>query len=251
MAPGRPGRGSGDLPIDRDPSRIEAMFGGIAARYDLMNRIMTVGLDSGWRRMAASQAHLAPGDEALDACCGTGDLTFSLTDACPGCAVTGLDFTPAMLERARAKASARARHGLPAPLAFVAGDLLDLPFEDGRFAAVTVGWGVPTVPDVPRAVREMARVTRPGGRVVCLESTQAPEGIGKRFHDLWLGRVVPILGRIVTGDPSAYAYLPASVAAFPRADELAAIMAGAGLAGVRYRRLGFGAVALHVGEVPL
>lgn len=249
MATARPGRGSGDLPIDRDPSRIEAMFGGIAARYDLMNRIMTVGLDARWRRMAASQARLTPGDEALDACCGTGDLTFSLTDACPGCAVTGLDFTPEMLERAREKASARRRRGLPVPRAFVSGDLLDLPFEDGRFAAVTVAWGVRNVPDVPRAFREMARVTRPGGRVVCLESTQAPEGPGKRFHDIWLGRVVPVLGRLVTGDPSAYAYLPASVAAFPRADELAVIMAEAGLAGVRFRRLGFGAVALHVGEV--
>ena len=251
MAPGRPGRGSGDLPIDRDPSRIEAMFGGIAARYDLMNRIMTVGLDGRWRRLAASQARLTPGDEALDACCGTGDLTFSLMEACPGCAVTGLDFTPEMLERARAKAAARAGHGLPVPRVFVAGDLLDLPFEDGRFAAVTVGWGVRNVPDVPRAFREMARVTRPGGRVVCLESTQAPKGLGKRFHDVWLGRVVPVLGRLVTGDPSAYAYLPASVAAFPRAHELAAVMAAAGLTGVRYRRLGFGAVALHVGEVPL
>jgi demethylmenaquinone methyltransferase/2-methoxy-6-polyprenyl-1,4-benzoquinol methylase len=108
---------------------------------------------------------------------------------------------------------------------------------------------VRNVPDVPRAFREMARVTRPGGRVVCLESTQAPDGPGKRFHDVWLGRVVPVLGRLVTGDPAAYAYLPASVAAFPRADDLAAIMAGAGLTGVRYRRLGFGAVALHVGEV--
>ena len=250
MAAGRPGRGSGDLPIDRDPSRIEAMFGGIAARYDLMNRVMTVGLDARWRRMAASQARLAPADEALDACCGTGDLTFSLTDAYPGCVVTGMDFTPEMLERARSKASARARRGLPVPRAFVAGDLLDLPFEDDRFAAVTVGWGVRNVPDVPRAFREMARVTRPGGRVVCLESTQAPEGPGKRFHDVWLGRVVPVLGRLVTGDPSAYAYLPASVAAFPRAGELASIMAGAGLIEVRYRRLGFGAVALHVGEVP-
>jgi demethylmenaquinone methyltransferase/2-methoxy-6-polyprenyl-1,4-benzoquinol methylase len=224
------------------------MFGDIAGRYDLMNRVMTVGLDARWRRMAAAEARLAPGDEALDACCGTGDLSFSLTDACPGCHVTGLDFTPEMLERARTKAAARERRGLPVPRAFVAGDLLDLPFDDGRFAAVTVGWGVRNVPDVPRAFREMARVTRPGGRIVCLESTQAPQGLGKRFHDVWLGRVVPVLGRLVTGDPSAYAYLPASVAAFPRAGELAAIMAGAGLTGVRYRRLGFGAVALHVGE---
>ena len=236
--------------MDRDPSRIEAMFGGIAPRYDLMNRIMTVGLDGRWRRMAAGEAALAPGDQALDACCGTGDLTFGLVDTCPGCRVTGLDFTPAMIVRAREKAASRDRRGLPVPHVFVAGDLLSLPFSDGEFAAVTVGWGVRNVPDVPRAFREMARVTRPGGRVVCLESTQAPDGLGRRFHDLWLGRVVPILGRFVTGDPSAYAYLPASVAAFPKADGLAAIMAGAGLVNVRYRRLGFGAVALHVGETP-
>lgn len=246
----RPACGSGDLPIDRDPSRIEAMFGDIAARYDLMNRLMTVGLDRRWRRMAAGQARLAVGDEALDACCGTGDLTFSLVEACQGCSVTGLDFTPEMLEHAREKAAARESRGLPVPREFVAGDVLALPFADDRFVAVTVGWGVRNVPDVPGAFREMARVTRPGGRVVCLESTQAPDGAGKRFHDIWMGRVVPLLGRLVSGDPSAYAYLPASVAAFPRADELAAIMTAAGLVGVRYRRLGFGAVALHVGEVP-
>jgi demethylmenaquinone methyltransferase/2-methoxy-6-polyprenyl-1,4-benzoquinol methylase len=136
------------------------------------------------------------------------------------------------------------------PRGFVAGDLLELPFDDARFAAVTVGWGVRNVPDVPRAFREMVRVVRPGGRVVCLESTQAPDGLGKCFHGVWMGRVVPILGRVVTGDPSAYSYLPASVAAFPRADELAGLMAAAGLINVRYRRLGFGAVALHVGEAP-
>jgi demethylmenaquinone methyltransferase/2-methoxy-6-polyprenyl-1,4-benzoquinol methylase len=250
MTPRRPARGSGDLPIDRDPSRIEAMFGDIAARYDLMNRLMTVGLDGRWRRMAAGEARLVPGDEALDACCGTGDLTFGLVEACPSCAVTGLDFTPEMLVRAQQKATTRQARGLPVPREFVPGDLLALPFEDGRFAAVTVGWGVRNVPDVPKAFREMARVTRPGGCVVCLESTQAPDGPGKRFHDVWMGRVVPVLGRLVTGDSSAYAYLPASVAAFPRAGELAAIMAASGLTNVRYRRLGFGAVALHVGEVP-
>ncbi len=249
-ASGRPAHASGDLPIDRDPLRIETMFGGIARRYDLMNRLMTVGLDGRWRRMAAREAKLSAGDQALDACCGTGDLTFSLAESCPACRVTGLDFTPAMIARAQEKAATRERRGRPAPHAFVEGDLLALPFPDGEFAAVTVGWGVRNVPDVPRAFREMARVTRPGGRVVCLESTQTPDGLGKRFHDLWLGRMVPVLGRAITGDPTAYAYLPASVAAFPRAGELAAIMAASGLTNVRYRRLGFGAVALHVGEVP-
>jgi demethylmenaquinone methyltransferase/2-methoxy-6-polyprenyl-1,4-benzoquinol methylase len=251
MAGGRPARGSGDLPLDRDPTQIEAMFGDIAGRYDLMNRLMTGGLDSGWRRAAAAEARLSPGDEALDACCGTGDLTFTLVESCPACAVVGLDFTPEMLVRARQKAEARARKGRPVPREFVQGDLLALPFDDDRFAAVTVGWGVRNVPDVPRAFREMARVLRPGGRVVCLESTQVPDGAGKRFHAVWQGRVVPVMGRLVTGDRSAYSYLPASVAAFPRADELAAIMAAAGLVKVRYRRYGFGAVALHVGEAPV
>ncbi|HTX68445.1 MAG TPA: ubiquinone/menaquinone biosynthesis methyltransferase [Thermoleophilia bacterium] len=250
MARRRPARGSGDLPLDRDPSHIEAMFGDIAGRYDLMNRLMTGGLDGRWRRAAAAAARLAAGDEALDACCGTGDLTFTLAESCPACAVTGLDFTPEMLACARQKAEARARSGRPGPREFVQGDLLALPFEEDRFAAVTVGWGVRNVPDVPLAFREMARVTRPGGRVVCLESTQAPDGAGKRLHAIWQGHVVPLMGRVVTGDGDAYSYLPASVAAFPRAEELAAIMAGAGLTNVRYRRFGFGAVALHVGEVP-
>ncbi len=251
MAAARPRSGSGELPIDRDPSRIEAMFGGIADRYDLMNRLMTAGLDGRWRRMAAAQARLRPDDEALDVCCGTGDLAFGLAEACPACAVTGLDFTPAMLARASQKAAVREQRGLPVPHAFVQGDVLALPFDDDRFGAVTVGWGVRNVPDVPRAFEEMVRVTRPGGRIVCLESTQAPPGWGSRFHEVWMGHVVPKVGRVVTGDPSAYAYLPASVAAFPRAGELAAIMSRAGLADVRYRRLGFGAVALHVGRVPV
>jgi demethylmenaquinone methyltransferase/2-methoxy-6-polyprenyl-1,4-benzoquinol methylase len=132
----------------------------------------------------------------------------------------------------------------------VRGDLLDLHFADREFAAVTVGWGVRNVPDIPRAFAEMKRVTRPGGRVVCLESTQVQTGAGKQFHRVWMGHVVPALGRVVTGDATAYAYLPASVEAFPRAERLAAIMAAAGLAHVRYRRFGFGAVAIHVGEVP-
>jgi demethylmenaquinone methyltransferase/2-methoxy-6-polyprenyl-1,4-benzoquinol methylase len=250
MAGGRPERGAAELPLDRDPSHIAAMFGDIAARYDLMNRLMTAGLDGGWRRAAAAETLLSPGDEALDVCCGSGDLTFTLVESCPACNVVGLDFTPEMLARARRKAETRARRHRAVPREFIEGDLLDLPFEDGRFAAVTVGWGVRNVSDVPRAFREMARVTRPGGRVVCLESTQAPDGVAKRFHGVWQGCVVPLMGRIVTGDRAAYSYLPASVAAFPRADELAAIMTAAGLRNVRYRRFGFGAVALHVGEAP-
>jgi len=245
--------------VDRDPGRIATMFARIAPRYDLMNRLMTAGLDGRWRRLAAAQAVLAPGDRVLDVCCGTGDLSFALADRWPGCNVTGLDFTEEMLVRARQKAAARDGSGAGAGVRggagarqprFVRGDVLALPFGDGEFAAVTVGWGVRNVPDLPQALCEMARVTRPGGRVVCLDSTRPPEGLGRRFHQVWFDRVVPALGRVVAGEGSAYAYLPASVHDFPAAEGLGALMARAGLVRVRYRRFGFGAVALHVAEAP-
>ena len=223
------------------------MFGAIAPRYDLMNRLMTAGLDRRWRKLAAAEAGLSLEDHALDVCCGTGDLAFALTDSCAGCTVTGIDFTDAMIARAWEKAARRGRGPEPA---FMRGDVLALPFGDGEFAAVTVGWGVRNVPDLPGALAEMARVTRLGGRVVSLESTRPPAGVGRRFHAFWFERFVPLLGRLVAGDGSAYEYLPASVRDFPDADELAARMSEAGLVRIRYRRLGFGAVALHVGEVP-
>lgn len=225
------------------------MFGSIAARYDLMNRLMTLGLDGSWRRLAALETAVGDGGRALDVCCGTGDLTLAIAEVWPRCTVVGLDFSAEMLAVARAKAAAPVR-GRRAPVTFVHGDLLHLPFADGELSAVSVGWGVRNVPDVPRAFAEMTRVTRPGGRVVCLESTLAPDGPQRLLQDSWMGRVVPVLGGLVTGDRMAYAYLPASVAAFPRAHELAAVMSAAGLTRVRYRRLGFGAVALHVGEAP-
>lgn len=226
------------------------MFGGIAARYDLMNRLMTFGLDGRWRRLAALETLPGDGERVLDVCCGTGDLALTVAEVWPRCTVVGLDLTPEMLDVARAKAAARARGARRAPVTFVRGDLLALPFDDGEFSAVSVGWGVRNVADLPRAFAEMARVTRPGGRVVCLESTLAPPGLGRTVQQTWMGHVVPVLGGLVAGDRSAYAYLPTSVAAFPPAKELAAVMSTVGLTRVRYRRLGLGAVALHVGEVP-
>ena len=234
--------------IARDPAGIKEMFGRISPRYDLMNRLMTLGMDGGWRRLAAEQAQPAPGSWVLDACCGTGDLSFALAERYPSCHVVGLDFVPAMLERARAKTAKRG--GDRSTPRFIQGDLLALPFPDGIFAAATVGWGVRNVADLRLAFAELTRVTRPGGRVVCLEST-ATQGLpGAGLHDAWMGGVVPALGRLVTGERHAYRYLPASVATFPDAEGLAAIMAGAGLVNVRYRALGMGAVFLHVGEVP-
>jgi demethylmenaquinone methyltransferase/2-methoxy-6-polyprenyl-1,4-benzoquinol methylase len=232
--------------VDRQPERIEAMFGAIAGRYDLMNRLMTAGLDGRWRRAAAGAADLSPAQPVLDVCCGTGDLVLALARRYPASPVTGLDFSEDMLERARAKAG---REGLAGRVRFLRGDLLSLPFDEGSFAATTVAFGVRNVTDLPGAFAEMRRVTRPGGRVVCLEITSPPGGLGRRFHELWFDRFVPALGRLVAEEGSAYGYLPASVRAFPSAEGLSCVMAEAGLEGVRFVRFGFGIIALHVGHV--
>ena len=175
--------------VERDPGRVQAMFNAIARRYDLLNRLMTLGLDRRWRRLAAAEAQPQPGERVLDVCCGTGDLALALARQCPSCEVVGLDFSDAMLDRARQKTAARTPGA--GNVSYVRGDLLHLPFADDMFVAATVAFGVRNVPDVRAAFAEMARVTRPGGRVVCLEATRPRGALARRFHALWLGTIVP------------------------------------------------------------
>lgn len=222
---------------------VRAMFDRIAPRYDLLNRTMTAGLDGRWRRAAAAAADLAAGDRALDCCTGTGDLALELADrVTPAGAVTGVDFSPQMIARAQEKARLRG-----APVDFQVGDALDLPFPDDGFDAATVAFGIRNVADLDRGLSEMARVVRPGGRVVVLEIT-TPAHL-RRFYGLWFDRVVPQLGRVLGRDGAAYSYLPASVRRFPEPRELAARMAAAGLRDIRWRPLAAGIVALHHGRV--
>jgi|SRR5215210_132775 len=217
------------------PEAVRSMFDRIAPVYDAMNRVMTMGLDLRWRRLGA-RAVVRPGDRVLDAACGTGD--FAVADLGAGAAhVTGLDFSPRMLERARRKAP---------QVEWVEGDMLDLPFGDGSFDAATVGFGVRNVADLERALRELRRVLRPGGRIAILEITR-PRGPLRPFYSLWFDRVVPLLGKALPGG-SAYAYLPASVKRFPPAEELAALMRRSGFGGVRFRLLAGSIVALHRAE---
>jgi demethylmenaquinone methyltransferase / 2-methoxy-6-polyprenyl-1,4-benzoquinol methylase len=216
------------------PEGVRSMFDRIAPVYDLMNRVMTVGLDQRWRRLAVS-AVVEPGDRVLDACCGTGDLAVAAVKAGAG-EVVGLDFSTRMLERARKKQRS---------VTWIEGDVLALPFEDESFDAATVGFGARNVADLEGALAELRRVLRPGGRVAVLEIT-TPRGVLAPFFRVWFEHVVPLLGRGFRGG-SAYSYLPASVRRFPGPEQLASLMSTSGLEQVRYRLLAGGIVALHTG----
>ena len=233
----------GSLP----PERVREMFDRIARPYDTMNRVMTVGLDRRWRALAAEATGVGSGASVLDVCCGTGDLTLELARRVgQGGEVIGVDFSPRMLERARVKLD---RAGFTRARLLEA-DALALPLPDDRVAAATVAFGVRNLADLERGFRELARVVRPGGRVVCLEITTPESGPLAGFYRVWFDRLVPAVGRAVDrrGD-SAYSYLPASVRRFPPPVELGHVMQLAGLAHVRYTLLAGGIVALHVGEV--
>jgi demethylmenaquinone methyltransferase/2-methoxy-6-polyprenyl-1,4-benzoquinol methylase len=209
------------------------MFDRIAPVYDAMNRTMTAGLDQRWRRATAA-AVVRPGDRVLDACCGTGDL--ALADERAGGKVTGLDFSGAMLVRARRKSSS---------VEWIEGDAMSMPFADASFDAVTVGFGIRNVPELDAGLAELRRVLRPGGRLGILEIT-TPRGLLRPFYRVWFDGVVPLLGKVLPGG-KAYSYLPASVRRFPGADELAARVRTAGFDAVEYRLFAGGIVALHTG----
>ena len=234
-----------------EETQVRAMFDRIAGLYDRMNTVMTAGLHHEWRRRAADLAVLAPGGRALDVATGTGDLAFELSRrVAPGGEVVASDFSERMLEIARAKASVRQTPGdvAPAKLRFETANALALPYADDEFDAATVGFGARNFSDLGRGLREMARVVRPGGRVVVLEMTTPQRPPLSTFFRLWFDRVVPVLGRLA-GDPDAYDYLPSSVRRFPGPSELAAVMSDSGLSEIRYLLTAGGIIALHVGVV--
>jgi len=219
------------------------MFDRVAARYDVLNSVMTAGLHHRWRERAAERAVLAPGDSALDICCGTGDLTLELARrVAPTGRVVGCDFSEPMLDLAREKAAALGEEGAR----FEWADALQLPYDAGRFDAVTVGFGARNLADLDRGLREMARVLRPGGKLVILEITQPRRPPLSTFYSLWFDRFVPALGGL-SGEPDAYAYLPESVRSFPDPLALAAKLDSAGLERVHCTVLAGGIIAIHSG----
>jgi demethylmenaquinone methyltransferase / 2-methoxy-6-polyprenyl-1,4-benzoquinol methylase len=207
------------------------MFDGIAPVYDLANRLMTAGLDGGWRR-AAADAVVGPGDRVLDVGCGTGDLAIAARDA--GGRVTGIDFAERMLERARRKAP---------DIDWVEGDALALPFAEAEFDAVVTAFTLRNLEAIEDGLAEMRRALRPGGCLAVLDATR-PRGAAAMFYRLWFDRLIPAAGKVIPGG-WAFTYLPASVRRFPGPEDLARLIEEAGFGDIRWRLFAGGIVALH------
>jgi len=244
-------------PPEQKAVYVRKMFGQIARRYDLMNGLMTFGRDRAWRRYTVAQAlSAAPrlgadGTRVLDVATGTGDLAFETLCQQPGAQVVGLDFVPEMLSLAQHKAVNNLEGMAPGTtslrLGLVTGDALELPFPTATYDAVVTGFALRNVTDIPAAFEEMARVTRPGGRVACLEIAKPHSPFFRQLFALYFYRLVPLIGGLITGQRAAYSYLPHSLTAFLTPDEIADVMRRTGWCEVRYKRLMLGTVAVHVG----
>jgi len=229
--------------LDQKAEYVERMFSRIAPGYDRMNRVMTFGLDQRWRRRVVEQVAPPVNGRALDVGTGTGDFLLELAAWTREGLVVGVDFTVPMMAAGRGKLA----HLEGRRAAFVGGDALRLPFPDNTFDAITTGFVLRNVTDIPQALREMYRVARPGGVMACLEVARPKHALVRLGHRLYFEGVVPWIGQIIGGDRRAYTYLPQSARAFPSPERLATMMGEAGWRHVTYRLLSLGAVAIHVG----
>ena len=225
--------------------RVQTMFSRITRRYDLMNRVMTGGRDQAWRRLSANELKLPSNGLCLDLATGTADLALAVRERYPDSRVVGADFSETILRAGAAKVKARSI----AALEFAVGDALSLSFPDGTFDGIINGFLLRNAVDLPRCLREMRRVCKPGARVVCLEITQPQTPVFKQLFGFYFNRIVPLIGGMISGDFGAYKYLPQSLAAFLPAEPLRQAMLKAGYQDVHYRLLGLGTMAIHVGVV--
>ncbi|RMH01342.1 MAG: ubiquinone/menaquinone biosynthesis methyltransferase [Chloroflexi bacterium] len=222
---------------------VQNMFARIAGRYDLMNRLMTAGQDVRWRRYVIAQARLPENGRLLDIATGTGDIAYEGLKQHPGITAVGGDFTIEMMQVGKRRPERQ-------QILWVGADTLALPFPDNCFDAVTSGFLMRNVIDVPGAFREQMRVTKPGGRIVVLESSPPKDNWLRPFIRFHLNYVIPALGRLITGNGDAYRYLPDSTQQFKDPDTLAEIMRQTGLVNVEYRLFMFGTIAIHTGQKP-
>jgi len=225
--------------LDKQPHEVAAMFDSVAPRYDLTNTVLSVGLDRRWRKRARQCLELQPGQRVLDLAAGTGVSTAELQKS--GAVAVGCDFSLGMLRAGKASRRRRA-------VRFVAGDGLHLPFADGAFDAATISFGLRNIAQPEAALREMARVVRPGGRLVVCEFSQPTFAVFRALYLNYLMRLLPWVARRVASNIDAYVYLAESIRAWPTQDALARTIASCGWDQVRFRNMTGGIVALHVAE---
>ncbi|GAC1657936.1 MAG: bifunctional demethylmenaquinone methyltransferase/2-methoxy-6-polyprenyl-1,4-benzoquinol methylase UbiE [Candidatus Elarobacter sp.] len=223
---------------------VREMFAAIAPRYDRANKLLTAGVDEAWRRRAVAELAAPKGGRIADLCCGTGDLVFHLLKTDPALEVVGIDFTPPMLDGARGRTKREDPDGRSR---FVEGDVTRLPFADASFDGATMGFSMRNVVDVVATLREARRILRPGARFVNLDVTKPANPLIRRLFGFYFYWIAPLVGGLVGGSKTAYRYLPNSLTNFPDADGLAERFRVAGFSDVRTIRLGFGAIAVHVG----
>ena len=228
---------------------VQTMFARVAPRYDVLNHLLSAGLDLRWRRAAAGELrHVLerPGSVAADLCCGTGDLTFALARHSAG-VVLGADFCHPMLELARAKRAAAAE-GRLGRVEFVEADTLNLPLRDGSLDLVSAAFGFRNLADYERGLHEMYRVLKPGGLIAILEFSRLQWPVAGAIFRFYFRRVLPLIGRCISRVPGAYEYLPESVRRFPDQESLVRSLRQTGFVNVRYRNFFGGVAALHWGE---
>ncbi len=243
MSAERPGTRVEPLPLDKTPSRIAGMFDAIAGRYDLLNMVLSAGLDRTWRATAIASLQLTGAERLLDVCAGTADVSIGAALATPGTArVVGVDFAGAMLAKGQEKIRAA---GLPGRVQLVRGDAMSLPVTSASMDCVTIAFGIRNVQGTAAALTELHRVLKPGGRLAILEFglPQAP-GLRQLYQWYFLG-VLPRIGRMISKHGGAYSYLPQSVGAFPWGADFAKLLTDAGFAEARSRPLTLGVVYLY------
>ncbi|MCU0475552.1 MAG: ubiquinone/menaquinone biosynthesis methyltransferase [Anaerolineae bacterium] len=224
---------------------VQNMFGRIAERYNVMNRVMTLGQDQAWRRFVVQKAEVPAGGRVLDLATGTGDIAFEVLRAQPSAEVVGADFALPMMFVGQ-------RETIGQQVKWLAADAMNLPLADGLFDAVVSGYLVRNVVDIRQTLREQVRVAKPGGRIVILDTTPPPNNILRPFIVAYLKYGIPLLGRLISGKQGAdaYEYLPESTQAFKTPQELAALMVEVGIENVQYRTFMFGTMAVHWGRKP-
>ncbi len=227
--------------LDEKPTYVREMFSETARRYDLMNRLMTVGQDQRWRRMVIEACNLPPNGRLLDVATGTADIALEALKQHPDLTVFGSDFTHEMMVIGQTKDSQKR-------IPFIEADAMRLPFPDNSFDAACSGFLMRNVTDIAATFAEQKRVVKAGGRVVCLEITRPATPVWRDIFHLYFHKFVPRIMASFSSNKSAYDYLPASTVAFPRPPELKAIMESVGISNISYRTLMAGTIALHVGE---